>query len=572
MKRTVKGISITRKFFALLAVMLVLAAADYLFFVSKSGKVESYDEINNRLGAVRISMTKLEYLMDMFVVARRFEVTTVALIEDDVHSLDRSLAELFTDPRFDEVKSSSALITEGLASLAEDWLLIKEEVARLNTATDQDTVMLIHNAMDLHTIIIAEKAERLQGVIVDLRSGVFSEFKRLLLGTLAGGVLIFLILSLALYRAMVVPLAKTAEAAARVASGWPKLRFTGAAGGFEGAVTEELNGMLDSIGEAYGALERESDDHAGKVAEKMAQMEVIKAVTDLAARSISVGDIYSGVVTGTLGASGADATCLFVLDDGAMTLKAADGFDDNFLREFKVMGEDLAGFCKEGARGEQGSAVLHAPYAFPSGRLGEYLSRSGIGVVVCAPMVYDDRTTGYLLAAYRDGGPAPEDNRSFLEAVAHTTGVLGGYIGLIQGSHNRRKFLERIMMQIPFGMAVFDHEGRPVFSNNLLKRCLGVPQDFDFAGRYSVREDTVFSSQGLLVSIEKTFEGYSTDFIINYNPSLLEGFDFTGPTRRLKVKCYPLYDSGGDINEIVLLCEDLTQLTSGLVGDQERVS
>ncbi|MFQ5464680.1 MAG: hypothetical protein ACE5EI_01995 [Thermodesulfobacteriota bacterium] len=572
MKRTVKGISITGKFLALLVVVLILAAADYRYFVAKSGKVALYDDINKRLGTVRVSITKLEYLMDMFMAAQRFEVTTVNLIEDDVNSLDRAFNDIFSDPRYNRIRTSRGQMAEGLDSMAEDWRLIKDEISRLNTSSDQDEVMLIHNAVDLHTILITEKAERLQGVIGALRSGVYSELRYLLFATLAGAVVILLALFLAVYRILVIPSMRIAEAAARVSSGWPDVRFTGPGRGLAGTVTTELNGMLDSIHEAYGARERERDDLAARLSDKAPHMDALKAVAAIAGRSISIGDICSGVVNEVLHAGKADAACLFVLEGNSMSLKAAGGFDDNFLREFKVMDRLPPDFCAEGGRTERPSRVLYAPYAFPCGRLGDFLSRSGFAVVVCAPLEYDGRTTGYLLSAFRERGEAPEENRSFFEAVAHVAGVLGGYIGLIQGTHDTRKFLERIIMQMPFGVAVFDREGRPLVSNNLIRKYLGAPRDFDFTARYRLTEDTVFSEEGLLLSMEKAFEGYSTDFIVNYNPAHLEKLDFSGPTRRLKVKCYPLYGAGGDINEIVLICDDLTQLESAAAGAGERVS
>ena len=572
MKRTVKGISITGKFLALLVVLLILAAADYRSFVAKSGRVALYDDINKRLGTVRVSITKLEYLMDMFLAAQRFEVTTVSLIEDDVNSLDRAFNEIFTDPGYNRIRTSREQIAEGLDAMAEDWRVIKDEISRLSTSTDQDEVMLIHNAVDLHTILITEKAERLQGVIGALRSGVYSELRYLLFATLAGSVAILLVLFMAVYRVLVVPSMRIAEASARVSEGWPDARFSGPGKGLAGTVTAELNGMLDSIREAYGARERERDELAARLSGMALQMDALKAVAAIAGRSIRFEDICSGVVKEVMQAGRADAACLFVLDGDSMSLKAAGGFDDNFLREFKVMDRLPPDFCAEGGGGERTSRVLYAPYSLPCGRLGDFLSSSGFGVVVCAPLEYDGRTTGYLLAAFSERGEAPEENRVFFEAAAHVAGVLGGYIALIQNTHDTRKFLERIIMQMPFGVAVFDREGRPVVSNNLIRKYLGAPGDFDFTARYRLTEDTVFAEEGLLLSMEKAFEGYSTDFIVNYNPAHLEKLDFSGPTRRLKVKCYPLYGAGGDINEIVLICDDLTQLEPAVAGEGERVS
>ncbi|MBI5643988.1 MAG: hypothetical protein HY954_11005, partial [Deltaproteobacteria bacterium] len=87
---------------------------------------------------------------------------------------------------------------------------------------------------------------------------------------------------------------------------------------------------------------------------------------------------------------------------------------------------------------------------------------------------------------------------------------------------------------------------------------LGAEQRLSAPGDYCIFEDDIFYSQGMLTSIRKSYEGYATEFIINYNPSLLTRYNFSGVQRRLRIKSFPLYDAGGEISNIVLMYEDIS--------------
>lgn len=562
MKRPLKGISLTRKFLLFFVLILALSAADYHLFLGKSRKVEVYDDLISRLSSIRISMTKLEYLLDMFVVARRFEVTTVNLIKSDVETLDLSLNELFSSQKYVGIVKSDNLLSEGLTSIADDWRLIKEEISRLNTANTQDEVMLIHNAVDLHTIIITEKAERLISVTNENRAKKFFEFKTIAWASIAGNILFFLVLSLVIHKTVVVPLRKTADSAATVSSGWPELRFNRAGTDLVWRMVGELNRMLESIAGRYHEKEEERNSIASKLADKMGQMEVLRAVSASASTTLSQSVIFNGAVKEAQHSGRADCAGVMILEEGVLMLKAQSGFDDNFSKEFSPMDPALIGLESKGSEWKEGlrsSILFNSPDDLPEGKFGDYLRGAGFSSVLIVPIVYDSSVKGYLIALFKeDAAQQVNDNRSFFEAVALTIGTLNGYINIIQEEHDAKKFLERMIYQMPFGVAVFDLEGRCVLSNSVLKRLLGVPGHFDFAASYRLMEDEVFTEQGLLNSIQKTYEGYTTEFIINYTPSRLTKYDFEGPSRRLKIKSFPLYGSGGEIAEIVLLYDDLT--------------
>lgn len=574
MKRPISGISINRKFIVSLVMLVILAAADYHLFSVRSAKVELYDDLNNRLSSIRVSITKLEYLLDMFVVARRFEGTTVDLIKSDVEDLDESIGYILSNTGYASVAASDDLLSEGLVSIADDWELIKEEISRLNTATTQDEVMLIHNAVDLHTIIITEKAERFIGFINDRRTEVFGEFKALVRGSIGGFLVIFLIFSLLLQKTIVTPLRRVVESARRVGSGWPGLRFTESGGGVAAETARELNHMLNDIGREFAAREKERNTLAERMADRHTQMEVLKAVAAVASRSISVDEIFSGAVREGVHAAGGDGGCVFLAqgDGGALRLKASHGFDDKFSKEFEKIEVDLLGIRGVVQKRGHQSLAYAAPEDFPGGAFWDHLREKGFRAAACAPVEYDNRTTGYLFFAYRDPDRFSGDVRVFIESLASALGTLNGYVGLFHGEHSEKKFFERIIQQMPFGVAVFTLEGSCRVANNHVRRSLGAPPGFDLVGGYNVFADEVFSSGGVVTSLQKTYEGYTTEFIIKYDPGKAgEKYSFSGPARKLKVRSFPLYDSGGEIGEIALLYDVLEEVDEKGSGRSETV-
>jgi hypothetical protein len=50
-----------------------------------------------------------------------------------------------------------------------------------------------------------------------------------------------------------------------------------------------------------------------------------------------------------------------------------------------------------------------------------------------------------------------------------------------------------------------------------------------------------------------------TEFIINYDPKAIKRFNFNGTPSKLRIKSIPLYDSGGEISNIALLYEEVTE-------------
>ncbi len=558
MKMPFRGLSNIQKFFISLSVLFILAIFDYQSFINKSREVELYDELNFRISSIRVSITKLEYMLDMFAVARRFENTTVELIKGDVDDLDENINEVVGNPRYGKVLKEDTLLSEGMNTIEDDWQTIKNEINRLNNALSQDEIMLVHNAVDMNTVLVTEKADRLLSIIAGSRREIFEDTKSLALKSIVGFILIVLIASLFFQKKVISPAISASDTARRVFKGDYGARFMEDRS-VMGRLSGELNRMLEAVTESLERKDRKGLELAAESLKKTGQIEALRNLMDMAGRSLSQEEVFSAAVKEAAAGCGAQAAAIYVSEPGGFRLKAAAGFDDKFIKTASFVPlHELNGVESKGS-----STVFEAgPGCF------EGDASSGFKRFIVAPMSYNSEVTGLLAAAFKDG-EASAGAPPFLEAVASALAVAAGHASLFQSEHSSKRFLERIIHQMPFGLAVFDKSGACLMMNSVLRRILGAEQKFSPEGGYRVFEDEVLSSQGMVTSIKKSYEGFATEFIINYNPGLLSKYNFPSAHKRLKIKSFPLYDAGGEISNIALLYEDITDSPelSGNPGD-----
>lgn len=548
MKLNFRGLSNKQKLFLSLSVLFAIAFLDYRSFTSRHRQVELYDDLNARISSIRVSITQLEYLLDMFTVARRFENTSVELIRHDVERLDDSIGLVVNNPRFKEAVASNAQLVEALGTISEDWQTIKAEIRRLNDALSQDEIILVHNEVDVNAVLIIEKTERLMGQISAERARIFDETRSLARTSIIGFVLFVLAASFLAYRRYIRPLERAVLTARRLASGDSSASFREDKSTL-GDLSIELNRMVGSFKEDSELKDRRRGDIEGEIKMAGIGLEAVGSVLKFAGRSLSLPDVFKTAARESASAFGTGAVALYAMEEGAFRLKASEGFDDNFMREWASA--DQSAFDPL----DKGAAVFKALDRVRPAGLAEHLKESGFAGIVIAPIEYDGKPLGVLVAALKEasGGAV-----AFYGSIAAALGVSAGHVGLLQAETAQRKFLERVVNQVPFGVAVFGRDGSCVMMNSVLKKLLGADPRLGVHLHYSVFEDDILSAQGMLTSIKKAYEGYSTEFIINYNPSLLSRCGFMGAAKRLKIRSIPLYDSGGEISNIALLYEDMT--------------
>lgn len=566
MKYPGRGLTNIQKFFIFLTAIFIIAIADYRSFVAKSEKVELYDELDTSISSVRVSMTKLEYLLDMFVVARRFENTTVELIKSDVSKLDENITEALGNPKYNKLLENNTLLSEEIASISDDWQVIKAEIKKLDASMPQDEIMLIHNSVDVNTVLITGKADRLLNIIHESSKGVFADLKELALNSIIGFIVFVLFGSLIFHKKVSSPIQKAVKAARKASAGDLSARFKEDSRSVFGRFAGELNLMLENISDFQASKDEKIRDLDLELRNKAVQISALGGLLAFGGRSLSLPDIFN--ISVKEAAKSADAAAIYMHDEGALRLKASAGFDDIIFKGGSVIPfNDLKGLSDRAATIE----FRHLD-DFPSTAYGDFLKSNGFARLTCVPLTYDRETMGFLFAAFKDTRGAKYDSVPFHEAIAAGASLSAGHINLFQKELNSKRFLERIINQTPFGVAVFDKDGACVLANSALKRFIGADQKAALTGEYRIFEDNVFTSQGMLTAIKKTYEGFTTEFIINYDPAAVSRYGFAGPPRRLKIKSVPLYDTGGEISNIMLIYEEQTEIAEASIKTGETMN
>lgn len=557
------GLSNIQKFLIALSAIFVIAFIDYRSFASKSRQIETYDDLNYRLSSVRVSISKLEYLLDMFVVARRFEPTTVDMIKGDVDKLDENINEVLNEKNYGRILATNTKLAAGMSSIATDWQTIKTEVKRLNSSLPQDEIMLLHNAVDVNTVLVTEKTDRLLSIVSESRSALFARTKSQALQTVIGFVVLSILASLIFHKKVLAPINRARLTAKRISSGDTHVRFSEDSLSSMGLLSTELNQMMDSISEAQKLKDRRNEDLAADSRQLSMRMEALSRLFSAAGRSLSRNDFFNSAVKEAVLSGGADGSALYFMEGEALRLKASAGFDDNFVR-------DIATVAATELSADEGHV---GPYSFnpdapgTPAAYGLVFKGRGYGTIISVPITYNNSTAGVLLAAF---APDKRPDQVFFDALGSSIGSFSGLLDLFQKEHGAKKFLERVMNQMPFGIAVFDKDGACQMLNAVLKKYLGADNRFNLVGEYTIFKDDVFDGAGILPSIMKSYEGFATEFIINYDPGLVKKYFFSGSPRRLRVKSLPLYDAGGEISNIVLLYEDLTEFVEEAVQSGKR--
>ncbi|MDP2690074.1 MAG: PAS domain-containing protein, partial [Deltaproteobacteria bacterium] len=396
-----------------------------------------------------------------------------------------------------------------------------------------------------------EKADRLLGVISESRQVIFDDIRSLEYKSIAGFVLFALFVSLVYYKRVFSPVEKAARTARRVSTGIGEARFSEDSRSLLGRLGRELNAMLETLARERSALKAANSSLKERLAEEGLRIRAFSNLMSRASNSLSQNDVLNVALNEAASGTGADAGAVFVMEEGELRLRASYGFGSAAPRELQqASAAVLNGMEKSGYGG-----VFNDIRGYPDRTLGEFLKSRGFESLLCLPISYNRETLGCFLVIFKGEIGDAEAKLPFVEALARGAAVSIGHAGLFQGEYNARRFVERVIHQMPFGVAVFDEKGSCRLLNTALKKMLGA-EKADLAG-YGILEDEALASRGMLAPVKKAYEGYAAEFIINYNPADIKRFNLSGPQRRLKVRSFPLFDAGGDISNIVVLYEEL---------------
>lgn len=542
-------LSILQKFFITLSIIFAIAIVEYQSFLGKSRKVELYDNLHAQISSARVSISKLEYLLDLFVVSWTLEYGTIDAIRGNVAGLSQDLDGLLQDPRYQGVWKEDGILFQSARSIGEDLSTIKTDLKRLNDAMSQEEIILLHNSVDTHTVLVTEKAEMLLSHITQRRQALFHEFKSLALKSVIGFVLLMLAGSLVLYRRVFSRIHRAGLVSGRILSGEEGARFDEKGGGEMGELAAKLNGMIGRLEREGKLKDAESASIRTALAERSAQLSAVSSVMSSAGKSLAEADVFGSALREINGKARSDAGAVYMVKGNSLKLKAAEGLDESFTRRAHTVP-----FPLEGA----GEALkVFDRRSFPNAEIAAALEDERVELLASVPLLYNNGVAGLLLVMYRDGTRYGAEHNPFIEAVASLIAVASGHSALFQEELSSKKFMSRIMDQMPFGLAVFGPGGRGLIMNGRARQMLGTGSEFDPLS-YCVFDDEVFRAQGAVNSINRSYDGYSTEFTINYSPMSSRAFGLNAPAKKLRVRSFPLYDSAGEISNMAILYEDLT--------------
>lgn len=563
MKLANTGLSNLHKFIIALSMIGALALFDYQSFMARTRKVKLYDDLIGRLSSVRVSIDKLEYLIDMVIVAKNIEGMTVDVIKNDMVRLDRTITELTGNPAYKDVLDNNAILLEGIAAIENDWQPIKGEIGRLSPAMGQEEVLLMHSSVDMNSILLSEKANSMVAVIAENRKAVFEDMKMLALKSVIGFFVIILAGLTALQVKALSPIQEAADSARRISSGNLTARFRNERAGLLSKLSIELNHALDYVNGMLAAMDRANASLASSLRTSVSQIEAMGSVLGFAGRTLSKNEMLQMALKEAVAVGGASAAAVYLTDGGVFRLKSSAGLGEGFIREWSEIGADFPGGRAVAFRGLVGSTGLGYDGA---------LRECGFKAIETVPLTFNDVLIGYLCLLFRDEAQGPvSESAPFFAALASGVSVLLGHFDLYNEERLSRRFLDRVLNQIPAAFAVFDLSGRCVVINGALKRLLGADQRLVLAGEYNVFEDEAIMAGGFTEQIKKTCEGYSTELAFNFNPHEIKKHSFfKGPSRRLKVRTYPLYDEGGEVSNILLLYEEIQDRGGAPAGAESK--
>jgi PAS domain-containing protein len=562
MKPPYKGLSSYFKFFVAFTLLTIIILIDYYAFYNRSKRVELYSAIDARLNSIMLSSVSLQHNLGMLVLPGRFGGISISLIKKDVGRLDGNIAEVTEGADYLGIINENVFISEGLVSIADVWQAVRDEMANLNMVSTEEELRLIHDAVYNNTVFINEVSERLLALLRKSRAEVADDIMVQIVGSFVGFLVFLLAAFLIFYRRYLSPLWDVASTAERIALGGAGVgveKFKGLGGHYVMRLSDSLNEMFAALTlkNALWSKRYKKVVEEGRI--KGGQIEALGILNGLAGSMLSWADIFSKSVDEAVSKGGIDAAGIYILEGGSLKLKASAGFDGS------VTGYGAPIQPPEPlAPGSGGIEIFGEDKEYPDAGYMALLKSCGFKGLLSVPISCDDRTGGHLHACFKDDGAAPLAI-PFVKAMASNINGFAGYVDMLHGEQGLRRFLERVMNQIPLGVATFGPDGICRMVNTPFKRILGASPEVELVGGFNIFEDDVLIAQSMMPTIRKSYEGFVTEFIINYDPALLKKYKFDSSPRELKISSIPFYDPGGEISSIILLYEDLTD-SPGPVG------
>ena len=551
MKPTYKGLSSYVKFLIIFSLVTIAIVLSYYTFYKRSKRVELYSALDSRLHSMMLSSISMQYNLDMLVLSRRFEAGSVALVRNDLATLDRDITEVTERADYFDIINENILLSEGLVSIADVWQTTRAEIVNLNKASTEEELFLIHDAVDINAVLINELSKGLLLLVAKGRAELLDDIRVQIIYSFIGYLVLMLVAFLLFYRRYLSPIFDVASTAERIASGGVVEKFKGRGGFYMMRLVGSLNEMFTTLNVKNALWNKKYKKVIAEGMVRGGQIEALGILNELAGSTLSWQEIFAKSVEEAVLKGGVDAAAVYILENGSLKLKAHCGFDPSVTAYYAPIRPNEP-YTPGGGSVE----VFDEHREYPDAGYAAVLKSSGFVEMLCVPLSIDERTGGYFHACFK--GEGAEASIPFVKAMVSNISGFAGYIDILHGEQARLSFAERVMNQVPYGVALFDAEGLCRMHNTPFRRILGAAETVELVGRFNIFEDDVLAAQSMVPTIKKSYEGFVTEFVINYDPALLKRYAFTNSAREIKIISIPFYDPGGEISSIMLLYEDLT--------------
>ena len=535
---------ISRRFVALLLFFALLFMADSYLITRKSNEFKAYTEVEHKLSLLLTHIVRVEYMLDIFVVARHLEEGVPEAIIKDVKKIDREIDEIIsagTAKLFGD-DGENRVYRDIVESIQENWSAVKDQIKRLSIVETEEEALLVHNSVDTHTMMLSEDIERLMSFMEEHANTTFAARRNYILFALfvslalcvgAGGVFMYRVL-LPQDRLRI-----------RMMSVLNDERYA-----IEHSLERDasMNELFDSIVDGMDRLLDERASRISQLEQRLKRMErhmvSVNIIAATMVTSISHQEVFSAAIEEVLKTTGAYGCAVYIKEGVHFKLAACGGFTGGF----NYSAEQFPANERDSFRTDDIMAFEDVG-GYPDGRLKRVLLSEGVKSYLVVPLLCGSELGGYMDVAFKERFSPEEEDLLYLSSVATHCGVAMVHSVICLEERKRRMFVERVVEHLPCGVAVFDRGGRCLVANDEFRRLVGYEPQYEMEGNYNLFEDAQMEELGILPHLRSIFDGNRIE--LELKP--------TGRDISLRVKGCPVYEAGGAISSILLMCETLKE-------------
>lgn len=268
--------------------------------------------------------------------------------------------------------------------------------------------------------------------------------------------------------------------------------------------------------------------------------------------SIDLKESLKEILDAVLKISGMDNGSIFLVNDktGGMDLVHYEGVSKDFALGFAHLEPDMR-FVKMMREG-QTQSMTHEEIGF---QVNDAVRQESLRSFVSVPIIYENKFIAALNVGSHYVDEFPEGVKPIIEMMAMQIGAVLNRFKTEDNLSKERSTLDNIISLNPYGIVVFDSEGRFVRTNKAFQQLFGFVPSSD----YSLIEDTFIKKRGFLDDVNKIMMG---DIIREEGIRLnIHELSDGSEDREIcfRTTAFPIFSTSGDLENIIVMLEDITE-------------